>query len=387
MLSSLDSLTLSTIVGITSALTLLVAIAIWQINIRTAGTFTFFLAAVFAFLAFLIMIFSKSYPDYLQHFLAINNIFSLTSMTLQVEALIRFRGFFTQWNRQRGLMIVALFGLYCLLAIWNFGLELTARRYVTIDIIVVTMAWSAAASLVWKCQPHEKRLHYWFASIFLVLSLAFINRWVHAYQSLGQPFDPFGTPSKAVILAVLLWSLAWTYGLSLVINLRAIFEMARLARRDSLTDLSNRRDFDEFVERQHAMATRAGTGYALALFDLDRFKVINDQYGHKVDDQVLKIVAARLRASMRHSDLAARLGGDEFIVYLHGISSEVELAIACQRLRKAIQGEFYFEQLKLPVQLSLGAALFPRDGKQPQEIVHQADKYMFIDKRERKAAR
>ena len=96
----------------------------------------------------------------------------------------------------------------------------------------------------------------------------------------------------------------------------------RLADHDPLTDLWNRRRFEEELRRQVARCQRYGEKAALLVMDLDGFKAVNDSFGHKVGDDLLKLVAAALQRRVRGTDAVARLGGDEFAVLLGNVSPD-----------------------------------------------------------------
>ena len=96
-------------------------------------------------------------------------------------------------------------------------------------------------------------------------------------------------------------------------------EVERLATRDSLTGIANRRLFDESLGREASRAQRLRTSLSLIVFDIDHFKQINDAYGHLTGDAVLRSVAESIVASTKSFDLAARYGGDEFVLLLPGV--------------------------------------------------------------------
>ena len=114
-------------------------------------------------------------------------------------------------------------------------------------------------------------------------------------------------------------------------------ELIRLRRMDSLTQLANRRHFGERLEQEWSRATREHTAVTFLLFDVDRFKAFNDNYGHLAGDECLRLVAEATRASLRRAtDLAARYGGEEFIVLLPGLGLEQAKAIA-EALRQRVE--------------------------------------------------
>ena len=112
--------------------------------------------------------------------------------------------------------------------------------------------------------------------------------------------------------------------------------LQRLADHDPLTDLWNRRRFEEELRRQVARCRRYGEKAALLLMDLDGFKAVNDSFGHKAGDDLLKLVAAALQQRVRGTDAVARLGGDEFAVLLGNVSPDqaAERGRAAARARR-----------------------------------------------------
>ena len=114
-----------------------------------------------------------------------------------------------------------------------------------------------------------------------------------------------------------------------------IDEVERLATRDSLTGIANRRLFDESLAREAARAQRLNTPLSLVVFDVDHFKQINDTYGHVVGDTVLRTVAEAIVESTKSYDVAARYGGDEFVLLLPGCNNEDAVGVA-ERVRAEI---------------------------------------------------
>lgn len=118
-------------------------------------------------------------------------------------------------------------------------------------------------------------------------------------------------------------------------NRRLLERISAEARVDELTQLLNRRGFDEAVERELARAARDHTSIGVALFDLDLFKRVNDEFGHETGDRVLQRFADCLRAALRATDLAARLGGEEFVALLPGADLE-QTREYTERVRRAL---------------------------------------------------
>jgi diguanylate cyclase (GGDEF)-like protein/putative nucleotidyltransferase with HDIG domain len=172
-----------------------------------------------------------------------------------------------------------------------------------------------------------------------------------------------------------------------VINNSILFEQTQ---EDSLTDpltgLPNTRFLFMHLTRELARAERLETDVTLMVMDLDHFKEINDQHGHHVGDRALCEIARVLRAAIRPYDICVRYAGDEFIVVLSGCSGE-EAEAKRRELQKNID-EVYFEARpgkRLPLGISIGAAVFPVDGDSYEALLATADSRMYQDKARRKA--
>jgi diguanylate cyclase (GGDEF)-like protein len=152
------------------------------------------------------------------------------------------------------------------------------------------------------------------------------------------------------------------------------------ALHDSLTGLPNRTLFDDRLEHALAQSTRSGDGAAVMVIDLDRFKEINDTYGHAAGDVVLREVAERLAAILRESDTVARLGGDEFGVVLGGIDLEGARESAL-RMHQALAVSVEIDGTHVDVGSSFGIAVHPLHGTVAQILVHRADIAMYEAKR------
>lgn len=149
---------------------------------------------------------------------------------------------------------------------------------------------------------------------------------------------------------------------------------------DALTGLGNRRALEEALRSEHAHAQRhAGTTYAVAMADLDRFKRVNDTYGHDVGDQVLREVARRMQAALRADDRLGRWGGEEFLLLLRG-ANETQAFEAAEKLREAIAGQPIDTSVgPLPVTVSLGVAVL-RGETSPERVVTRSDQALYAAK-------
>jgi diguanylate cyclase (GGDEF)-like protein len=158
--------------------------------------------------------------------------------------------------------------------------------------------------------------------------------------------------------------------------------LQRLAEMDPLTRLFNRRHFDWRLEAEANRAVRSEHLLALLMIDVDRFKHINDVYGHRVGDEVLQAVANGIRQAVRMYDVPTRYGGDEFAVLLPEADTESATRVG-RRIVEKISGTIPRELADAGerISLSIGIATFPRPAEQPDELVEAADTAMYRAKR------
>ncbi|MGE0742861.1 MAG: putative bifunctional diguanylate cyclase/phosphodiesterase [Hyphomonadaceae bacterium] len=158
-----------------------------------------------------------------------------------------------------------------------------------------------------------------------------------------------------------------------------------LARHDPLTGLANRRHFLEELERRLRLVGREQSAFALMFVDLDRFKPINDVHGHAIGDQLLQVIATRLKSCIRDDSFAARLGGDEFAILLEGPDGREGIAAAARRILHELSAPILVNGLKLTVGASIGVAICPEDGRDPAELLQRGDAAMLRAKEDRGA--
>lgn len=149
------------------------------------------------------------------------------------------------------------------------------------------------------------------------------------------------------------------------------------AQHDPLTDLPNRALTYEIVAKFMYGADRQENRLALLYFDLDKFKPINDTYGHAAGDAVLNQVAHRLKQGMRRQDIAGRIGGDEFLVALPKIESEQNAIMVASKLSELLSEPYYFKNIELNTKPSIGISIFPDDGENIDQLINRADKAMY----------
>jgi len=158
-------------------------------------------------------------------------------------------------------------------------------------------------------------------------------------------------------------------------------QIEMIAFLDAMTGLPNRRLFAERFGNLRASADRNATGFTLVLVDLDNFKGINDSLGHAAGDAVLIGTAQRLKAVTREVDVVARLGGDEFAILLEATEASEAIAGVCQRILQSFSSPMEFEGHEVRVGISMGCAVYPRDGGAQSELYKVADIALYESKR------
>jgi diguanylate cyclase (GGDEF)-like protein len=165
-------------------------------------------------------------------------------------------------------------------------------------------------------------------------------------------------------------------------GLALLDEIRHQALHDPVTDLANSRLFEDRVTQSLSIARRNGSRLALLFVDLDRFKSVNDTYGHKVGDELLRAVAERLVATVRSEDTVARIGGDEFGILLQGAASRVDVEVVAGKVVSAVGEPFVVRDLTLFVGASVGVTLFPGAADTYDSVVARADSAMYQAKAE-----
>ncbi|MEA3055080.1 MAG: hypothetical protein QOD30_512 [Actinomycetota bacterium] len=159
-------------------------------------------------------------------------------------------------------------------------------------------------------------------------------------------------------------------------NARLHQRIEYLATRDGLTNLPNRRVFDELLAAEVHRARRDGIPFSVVMLDVDHFKAVNDEHGHQAGDEVLQRVAAGLAQAVRDSDLVARYGGEEFVALLRGCDVDDALGVADTLRRAGV-----VEDGPVPVTISAGVATFPAQAIDANDVLEAADGALYEAKR------
>jgi len=204
---------------------------------------------------------------------------------------------------------------------------------------------------------------------------------------------PFITNSNLTILAVYskrllipalfyVWLMVW--GAFILRHLTTKLkkqndELERLALHDSLTNLPNRRLFEDRLQKMTQVSARTHGEFAVVVMDLNNFKRVNDAYGHEQGDELLRLFANRVRHTLREADTAARIGGDEFVLLLDDIDEQGCLAL-CERIREATIKPYFLQTVEAKIGISIGIAMSPAHGNDSTLLLRNADMAMYYIK-------
>jgi diguanylate cyclase (GGDEF)-like protein len=199
----------------------------------------------------------------------------------------------------------------------------------------------------------------------------------HALGTISAGFDPRAKPSadepEALSMAVALIALA--------IETRRLYtDLLHRSEFDLLTDIHNRFSLDKHLDRQIDEARQNAGIFGLIYIDLDKFKQVNDVYGHLVGDMYLQEAALRMKHQLRNVDMLARLGGDEFAVLLPLVRNRAKVEEIAQRLERCFEEPFTIEGQTLHGAASVGIALYPEDGTTKDALLSAADAAMYVTK-------
>ena len=154
-------------------------------------------------------------------------------------------------------------------------------------------------------------------------------------------------------------------------------EAQQMALQDALTGLPNRVSFKQGLDHGLIQAKRHGWGLAVLFIDIDKFKSINDSYGHDLGDQVLLMVANRLQSSVRDQDMVSRWGGDEFVCLLLEVKQEADVTRLAEKVINRIAEPCEFNGTVLSIRASIGITIYPADGETADILFKNADTAMY----------
>jgi diguanylate cyclase (GGDEF)-like protein len=160
-------------------------------------------------------------------------------------------------------------------------------------------------------------------------------------------------------------------------------ELYHSAHHDALTNLPNRVLFSNKLKESLKFAAHNDLDVFILFLDLDRFKEVNDTYGHSIGDKLLQIVAKRIKQCLRECDVVARIGGDEFTIFIQDIDYKEMISVA-NKIILSMEKSFYIDSLKLRSTFSIGISQYPKDGSSVEELLKYADVAMYQAKEDGK---
>jgi diguanylate cyclase (GGDEF)-like protein len=155
----------------------------------------------------------------------------------------------------------------------------------------------------------------------------------------------------------------------------------RISLLDPLTNIPNRALFLEKLESEIKKAQRNNNSFAVLFFDLNKFKNINDDYGHEAGDKILVEFSQRVSSVLRASDTLARLGGDEFVAILGALKDAEELDIVIHKIDYILEKEVEYGAISLKIETSIGVSIYPEDGNSGDILILKADNAMYKSKK------
>ncbi len=181
-----------------------------------------------------------------------------------------------------------------------------------------------------------------------------------------------------------------TFGDSLICVAQDITEQKRteaqldfMARHDPLTKLANRKALDSFFAHEIPRAERHQLKFAVLATDLDKFKPVNDTFGHEVGDKILKEISKRFMNVVRQEDFICRTGGDEFLIIITQLANEADAVSIAQKIIQTINKPYKIDNHDIETGISIGIACFPTDGNNKKDLLINADKAMYVAKKEK----
>ncbi len=154
-------------------------------------------------------------------------------------------------------------------------------------------------------------------------------------------------------------------------------EARRRSLHDDVTGLPNRALLRDRLEHALAQAKRRSSSLTVLFIDLDDFKKVNDSHGHEVGDKVLRTIAERLQSSVRAEDTVGRQGGDEFLYLALNLGKEIHAKSVAKKIRNTIAATCEIDGVPFTIMASIGIAMYPQDGRTPEELLKSADKAMY----------
>jgi diguanylate cyclase (GGDEF)-like protein len=347
-----------------------------RLNPRTDGIMHCSFAGLMVAAGFILGAINTLAPARMLNFGA--NLVIFAGATLMLDGVRAFRG---QHRLALRIKLAAAATYISLYALWLYGFDSLRARTVLASLAVGILMLSCAGAMAAHVEHRDRAVYWSTASIYGIQGIAITLR---ALQAI------FATPAASLfshrsidflnVATLNLASIATVFGLSLATNLKLNRETVKLALYDTLTNLPNRRLFEERLRDAENRAASTGCPVALLYCDLDDFKTVNDTLGHEAGDEVLRGVAERLRNAVPPGACLARVGGDEFVILIENAAPRESLILLADRLRHAIEGPIEVCGQSILPRMSCGLAVYPEDVGSASDLVRLADAAMYAMK-------
>lgn len=305
----------------------------------------------------------------------------LATTLIAASMALQFTGIQTFKSRQNYVWMAILFiGLASFQTYWFEFVHPDIRSRSIATSLLLSLGYAICASALLDDIKSSLRSASCFTGIsFALLSGLLLARAIFISQLSAEPYSLYSNtpinPITFVITCIL--QLCITFGFLLMLNQKLVIELEKLASRDMLTGVFNRRQLEEEIMRLHSRGMRSGDIFSLLLIDIDNFKYINDNYGHPSGDEVLRTLTNIALATIRPEDYLARYGGDEFCILLPGTSADNALILA-NRLREVYASTtFVFKGNTIKSSISIGIADSSKIGIEFNGLVSAADQALY----------
>jgi diguanylate cyclase (GGDEF)-like protein len=288
-------------------------------------------------------------------------------------------------NRKKLLPLIVITMIILLYFCCKFNI--TSIRIAIISTTSAFFSLLTAIQLLKKNNDHFHRIRWFTGLSFILLALTYVYRLYDAlFHDLQYPsfFSP--SPMQATIFtSVLLSTFMITYGYLLMCNNRFNIELNKLAIIDPLSNMINRRGIHTFLEREIARSQRTHEPLALVIIDANRFKDVNDHYGHAAGDKAIIHIAKTIQKYIRSADIAGRLGGDEFVVVLTN-TDESSAKIIADRISHAIADQpLVYHDFAINLSVCYGLAMLDLQFPNYDDLFLRADLALYLEKESYKA--
>ncbi|MDO8907421.1 MAG: GGDEF domain-containing protein [Pseudohongiella sp.] len=374
---TLDLTTLTLVMMALALSSTLVFLLIWLINRQMPGVLLWFISSCLMLGSVITNLLSTLVELPPGVGAVVSNSLSLSGGILILEGALRFRG----WtSARRWQLVLCLIPVFVFLS-WLNRFDAPAR-YMVHDTIMLVISLGSATALLWKPTDLEEFwTHLMAATGNLFMAVVAGGRaGVAIFNSDSVAAGLSSTGTQWYLFAAIMFYMSWTFGLSVACYSRSRREVMQLAREDDLTGLPNRRSLDERLAMAMADARRSREGFAVIMMDVNGFKRVNDELGHRAGDELLIELAARLRHALREVDYAGRLGGDEFLIIVRGDVALKGLDMLVERLHNYLEGAMELRDGRVDVKISMGIAEWVKDSDTIDGLLRMADARMYQQK-------